>query len=659
MTVRTPAASSISTATPGQPQVDSLANVHPLAQVVGDVHVQGNAAIALGVSVRADQGANFWIGSGSILQEGVAIYGLSQGKVLGEDQAPYTIWLGEQVVLTHKVLIQGPAYLGSGCFVGFRSTLFNARLGQGCVVMMHALVQDVEIPPGKFVASGSVITRQEQADRLPDVSPTDMALVRELLGQDRTPISISSRPPQDRSVTESNESDGLTTMERQQLTPDVVQRVRQYLAQGLHIGTEHADSRRYRSGVWQTCSPINASREAEALGSLETCLAEHAGEYVRIFGIEPRAKQRVAPVTIQRPDGRPMEVTGSLGVAPHSSGGSGYQPAPSTAAPRGVLAPEVVQQVRQYLSQGYRIGSEHADSRRYRSNVWQTCSPIEGAREADVLAGLERCLAEHSGEYVRLFGINPQGKQRVAPITIQRPDDQPIQVSAAAVPISPPAHSNGNGQAQHLSGDWTQQVRQLIQQGYKVGAEHVDERRYRSNVWQTCPVISSTREGEVIAAIQACVAKHPGEYVRILGIDSVAKRRVASIVIQRPGAAPGSGATMPAPSAPSASFSAPAPTPGSAHHNGSASGQPLSQDVVQQVNQLVNQGFRVSLEHADQRRYHSGAWQTGGALDGSRVSDILAALERQLQAHQGEYVRLIGIDPRVKRRVLETTIQRP
>ncbi|WP_244945022.1 ribulose bisphosphate carboxylase small subunit [Nostoc sphaeroides] len=36
-----------------------------------------------------------------------------------------------------------------------------------------------------------------------------------------------------------------------------------------------------------------------------------------------------------------------------------------------------------------------------------------------------------------------------------------------------------------------------------------------------------------------------------------------------------------------------------------------------------------------------------------------AAVEGHLGEYQGEYVRLIGIDPKAKRRVLETIIQRP
>jgi carbon dioxide concentrating mechanism protein CcmM len=91
----------------------------------------------------------------------------------------------------------------------------------------------------------------------------------------------------------------------------------------------------------------------------------------------------------------------------------------------------VVQQVRNYLSQGYRVGSEHADQRRYRSNVWQTCTPIESNRESEVLGALQACIAEHGGEYVRMYGIDPQAKRRVAPMTIQRPDGKPMAASPA------------------------------------------------------------------------------------------------------------------------------------------------------------------------------------------------------------------------------------
>ncbi|MBE9107963.1 ribulose bisphosphate carboxylase small subunit [Nodosilinea sp. LEGE 07298] len=635
----------------------------------GQVMVNPGAMLAAGVTVQADPGATVRLGSACVLQEGTTIYGRTQGRVLGDDRTAYAVWVGDRAFLTYKVLVQSPVYIGPDCFIGFRSTLYNARLGAGCIVMMHALVQDVAVPPGKLVPSGAVITQQHQADSLPDISPADRALANELSETSGFATPANWREPTSSAssyrAADSNERDGFGTMTSQLLPPDVVQRARQYLAQGLTIGTEHADSRRYRSGVWQTCSPIQSPRESEVFAALEACLREHSGEYVRMFGIDPGAKQRIAPVTIQRADGKGVAVSGGS-VAKASNTNSSYRPA--SAVSSGPLSAEVVNQVRQYLSQGYRIGAEHADTRRYKSNVWQTCMPIEASREGEVFAALERCLAEHNGEYVRLFGIDPKAKRRVAPVTIQRPDGSSPAISPGSLSspsVNPPNYSTspsfgsspGYGGPGSVAGDAAQQVRQWLSQGYHIGAEHADIRRYSSNVWQTCAPITSNREGDVMAALQTCMAEHPNEYVRVFGIDPRAKRRMTPITIQRPGSQV-SYQHSPTPAAPAPTSFNRSSSNGSSS-NGSAPMGGLSQDVVQQVQQLVNQGCRLSLEHADARRYRSGAWQTGGSLGGSRVSDVLSALESQLRQHPGEYVRLIGTDPKVKKRVLESTIQRP
>lgn len=145
------------------------------------------------------------------------------------------------------------------------------------------------------------------------------------------------------------------------------------------------------------------------------------------------------------------------------------------------------------------------------------------------------------------------------------------------------------------------------------------------------------------------MAAYPNEYVRIFGIDPKAKRRGRRVMVQRPGAS-----ASPSP-APAASYSAPA----SSSSNGSSGGPGLSQDLVQQVNQLVNQGYRLSLEAADQRHYRSNVWKTCATLEGGRASDMLSTIDSQLRAHQGDYIRLVAVDPKAKRRVSETTIQRP
>jgi ribulose bisphosphate carboxylase small subunit len=90
---------------------------------------------------------------------------------------------------------------------------------------------------------------------------------------------------------------------------ETLEQVRNLLTQGYHLGIEHVDQRRFRTGSWQSCGQI-VTGESEAVIALETCLADHSGEYVRIYGIEPKAKRRVMETIIQRPNDQGSGVRG-------------------------------------------------------------------------------------------------------------------------------------------------------------------------------------------------------------------------------------------------------------------------------------------------------------------------------------------------------------
>jgi ribulose bisphosphate carboxylase small subunit len=85
-----------------------------------------------------------------------------------------------------------------------------------------------------------------------------------------------------------------------------------------------------------------------------------------------------------------------------------------------------------------------------------------------------------------------------------------------------------------LSPDVMTQVRQLVNQGYRIGVEHVSERRFRTNSWQSCTSIQGTSEQEAIAHLESCLHQFPHDYVRLIGIDPSAKRRVLETIIHRP-----------------------------------------------------------------------------------------------------------------------------
>ncbi|HBY80310.1 MAG TPA: carbon dioxide-concentrating mechanism protein CcmM [Cyanobacteria bacterium UBA11148] len=425
-----------------EPKIHETAYVHSFSNIIGNVEIAENVMVAPGTSIRADEGGPFYIGAGSNIQDGVVIHGLEEGRVMGDDQQPYSVWIGKNTSITHMSLIHGPAYIGDDCFIGFRSTVFNARIGKGCIVMMHALVQDVEIPPGKYVPSGAVINNQQQADRLPDVQDEDRQFAHHVIAcndalrsgyqcvEDEACIAPIRNEIAQESDSDTNGNQPLRRSDKSyssmpSLTAEVQQKVRQLLAQGYRIGAEYADERRFRTSSWQSASSIHSDRDSVVLNALADCLEEHNGEYVRLIGIDPKAKRRVLEEIIQRPDGKVPTATKSA----NQNGSSTY------AAPKQLsvqsesgnnsstsLNRDTIEQIRQLLTQGYKIGTEHADKRRFRTGSWQSCSPIESNRESEVLEGLQGCMAEHSGEYVRLIGIDPKAKRRVLETIIQKPN---------------------------------------------------------------------------------------------------------------------------------------------------------------------------------------------------------------------------------------------
>ena len=86
------------------------------------------------------------------------------------------------------------------------------------------------------------------------------------------------------------------------------------------------------------------------------------------------------------------------------------------------LSLEAVEQIRSLIASGYKIGTEYADKRRFRTSSWKSDTPIDAKREADIFPALEESLAQHEGEYVRLIGIDPKAKRRVLEMIIQQPN---------------------------------------------------------------------------------------------------------------------------------------------------------------------------------------------------------------------------------------------
>jgi len=652
MVVRTTAASPKKrTKSPEETRIDESAKVHTFSNLSGAIEIGARVVIAPGTSIRADEGTPFHIGDDSKIQDGAIIHGLEKSRVVGDDGREYSVWIGRGSCITHMALIHGPAYVGDRCFIGFRSTVFNARIGADCIVMMHALVQDVEIPAGKFVPSGSVITSQQQADRLPDVTEIDRAFTRHIVDIDLAPsVPVKAHSPATpapaAAINIANETLYRNSVTPMSLNTNIRAQVRSLLSQGYKIGIEYADKRRFKTSSWLSAGFIDGGREEQVSQSLEASLRDLQGEYVRLIGVDPAAKRRILEMIIQRPEDTPGEPARTT-TAVHGGHGNGNGHS------------DLSVQVRSLLAQGLKIATEHADKRRFKTSSWLTGPAIETKSEAGIIRDIEAIVTENSDEYVRLIGIDPQAKKRVVEMIIHRPGSAPAsngsgKASSYSAPASNGASYSSSGS---LSGETIAQIRSLLAQGYKIGTEHADKRRFKTSSWQSCAPIESNRESDVITALEDCLREHSGEYVRLLGIDAKAKKRVLETVIQRPDGSVSSNGSSKTATVAEPSFKS--------YASGSSGGgtatltSTLTAETITQIRSLLNQGHKIGAEHADKRRFKTSSWQSCTPIESSRESDVVAALETCLRDHQGEYVRLIGIDSQAKRRVLESIIQRP
>ncbi len=114
------------------------------------------------------------------------------------------------------------------------------------------------------------------------------------------------------------------------------------------------------------------------------------------------------------------------------------------------------------------------------------------------------------------------------------------QPAAAPTQANQPVSNRDNGYQKshsnntHLTLETQGQIRELLAQGYKIGIEHVDERRFRTGSWQSCTVGQINGESDAISTLESCLAEYTGEYVRLVGVDPKNKRRVMETIIQRP-----------------------------------------------------------------------------------------------------------------------------
>jgi carbon dioxide concentrating mechanism protein CcmM len=170
------------------PQIEQDAFIHPFGVVIGNCYVGKMVFVAPTAVCRGDEGTPIHIGDFSNMQDGVVLHGLEtsqEGKFVDNRRFSmggerllannsgykygFSIFIGERTSLAHDSLVHGPAWIGNDTFVGMKSLIFNAKVGNKVAIGVSSTITgEIEIPDNKFVPPGSIITTQEQANQLPE-----------------------------------------------------------------------------------------------------------------------------------------------------------------------------------------------------------------------------------------------------------------------------------------------------------------------------------------------------------------------------------------------------------------------------------------------------------------------------------------------------------
>jgi sulfate permease, SulP family len=140
----------------GQALRAKSAFVHEQASVIGKVVMRDHVHIAAGSSVRADEGAPFFFGENTNLQDGVIVHALKDRHVLVGGE-PWAVYVGKRVSVAHNAIVHGPCFIGDDTFIGFKAVVHDSVVGAHCFIGHGAIVVGVELPDGRLVPNGRIV----------------------------------------------------------------------------------------------------------------------------------------------------------------------------------------------------------------------------------------------------------------------------------------------------------------------------------------------------------------------------------------------------------------------------------------------------------------------------------------------------------------------
>ncbi|MCQ1535534.1 carbonate dehydratase [Methanosarcina sp. KYL-1] len=143
------------------PKISKRAWISETAVIIGNVTIEDNVFVGPNAVIRADEpGSSITVFSGCNVQDNVVVHSLSNSEVV----------IGSNTSLAHGCIVHGPCRIGEGCFIGFGAVAFDCIIGKDSLVLHKSIIRGVEIAAGKVAPDGTVVTSQDNADALENIT---------------------------------------------------------------------------------------------------------------------------------------------------------------------------------------------------------------------------------------------------------------------------------------------------------------------------------------------------------------------------------------------------------------------------------------------------------------------------------------------------------
>jgi carbonic anhydrase len=160
------------------PIIDKTSFIHHFASIIGSVNIKKETFVGPFASIRGDEGLKIHIGDYTNIQDGVVIHGMKNFEYgsnvvmnsVFRDKSPFSVYISEGCTLAPQSQIYGPSRIDSNVFIGMQCLIFDSYVQENVVLEPGSKLIGVTIPKNRYVQAGRVITKQEDAEQLPNIT---------------------------------------------------------------------------------------------------------------------------------------------------------------------------------------------------------------------------------------------------------------------------------------------------------------------------------------------------------------------------------------------------------------------------------------------------------------------------------------------------------